>query len=106
MNVRHFMGVVHSFFTKNIIHDRTDLSFFYFHVTMCTTKNIKKIVLISWKVTLREKCLYSESFWSIFSHFRTENGEIVRISPYLFRIQENTDQNNSEYEHFLCSVKV
>ena len=26
--------------------------------------------------------------------------DIRRISPYSFRMQENTDQNNSEYEHF------
>ena len=28
---------------------------------------------------------------------------LVRISPYSVRMQENADQNNSEYEHFLCS---
>ena len=26
------------------------------------------------------------------------------VSPYLIRMRENTDQNNSEYGHFLCSV--
>ena len=31
--------------------------------------------------TLREKCLYSEFFWSIFSYIRTEYGEI--FSPNL-----------------------
>ena len=43
--------------------------------------------------TLREKCPYSELFWSLFSCVRTKYGEILRI-PY-------TDQNNFEYEHFL-----
>ena len=31
-------------------------------------------------------------FWSIFSHIRTEYGEILRISPYSFQMRENTDQ--------------
>ena len=26
------------------------------------------------------------------------------LSPYSVRLQENTDQNNSKYGHFLCSV--
>ena len=42
---------------------------------------------------LREKCLYSELFWSVFSRIRTEYGEV--------RMRENTDQNKSEYWHFL-----
>ena len=45
-------------------------------------------------------CPYSESFWSIFSRIRTEYGEILCISPYSVRMQENTDQKNSEYGHF------
>ena len=28
------------------------------------------------------------------------------ISPYLVRMQENTDKNNSKYEHILRSVKA
>ena len=53
---------------------------------------------------LREKCLYSELFWSVFSRIRTEYGEILRISPYSVRMWENADQNNSKYGHFLRSV--
>ena len=53
---------------------------------------------------LREKCLYSELFWSVFSRIRTEYGEIRSISPYSVRMWENADQNNSEYGHFLRSV--
>ena len=45
-------------------------------------------------LALREKCLYSEFFWSVFSRIRTEYGEM----------QENTGQKNSQYEHFSCSV--
>ena len=43
----------------------------------------------------RERCLYSELFWSIFSRIRNE---------YLVRMRENTDQNNSVYRHFLRSA--
>ena len=52
---------------------------------------------------LHKKCSYSELFWSVFSHIRATYGEILRISPYSVRMWENVDQNNSEYEHFLCS---
>ena len=31
--------------------------------------------------TLRKYCPYSEPFWSVFSHIRTEYGQILRISP-------------------------
>ena len=51
--------------------------------------------------SLREKCLYSELFWSAFSHFRTEFGEILR--PNSVRMWEIADQNNSKHEHFLRS---
>ena len=55
-------------------------------------------------VPLLEKRQYSELFWSVFSCIQTEYGEILCISPYLVQIQENADQNNSEYGHFLHSV--
>ena len=50
--------------------------------------------------TLRKKCPYSELFWSVFSHIRTEYGEIRNIFRYSVRMRENADQNNSEYGHF------
>ena len=56
-------------------------------------------------ITLREKCPYSELFWSAFSRIWTEYGEILCISPYLAQMWENVDQNNSKYGHFLCSVR-
>ena len=43
-------------------------------------------------------------FWSVFPGIQTEYGEIHRISPYSVRMRENTDQNNSEYVHFLRSA--
>ena len=53
---------------------------------------------------MREKCPYSELFWSGYSRIWTEYGAILRISPYSVRMRENADQNNSEYGHFLRSV--
>ena len=43
--------------------------------------------------TLRKTCPYSELFWSGFSRIWTE----------YVGIRENTNQNNSEYGHFLRS---
>ena len=50
--------------------------------------------------TLREKCPYSESFWSVFSGIRSGYGEILRISPYSVQMRANTKRKNSEYRHF------
>ena len=47
---------------------------------------------------------YSEFFWSVFSRILTEFGEILHISSYSVQIQENTDQKNSKYGHFLRRV--
>ena len=41
---------------------------------------------------LREKCPYSELFWSVFSRIRTEYVAILRISTYSVQIQENMQQ--------------
>ena len=62
--------------------------------------------LLSNRVSLREKCPYSEFFWSAFSHIRTEYKEILRISPYPVQVRENTDQKNSEYGHFSRSESM
>ena len=57
------------------------------------------LILSKW-ISLREKCLCPELFWSVFSHIRAEYGEIRSISPYSVRMRENADQNNSKYGHF------
>ena len=57
-------------------------------------------------ISLREKCSYSEFSWSFVSRIRTEYEEILRISPYSVQMRENTDQKNSEYGQFSCSVFV
>ena len=76
--------------------------------------NIWKLyLLLEWKsniyknenFTLLKKCRYSELLWSAFSRIRTEYGEIRSISPYSVRMRENVDQSNSEYGHYLRSVK-
>ena len=51
-------------------------------------------------MTFRKKCPYSEFFWSLFFHIRSEYGKMFHISPYSVRIRENTDQKNSEYGPF------
>ena len=57
-----------------------------------------------WLPTRRKKRPYSELFWSVFFRIQTEYGEILSISSYSVRMREKTDQDNSEYEHFLCSA--
>ena len=53
------------------------------------------LLLVSLNPSLREKCPCSELIWSVFSRIRTEYGNICC---------KNSDQNNSEYGHFLRSV--
>ena len=52
---------------------------------------------------LREKCSYSELFWSALSHIWTEYED---LSPYSVRMRENADQNNPEYGRFLRSARL
>ena len=58
------------------------------------------------KFQLRKKFPYSGFFWSVVSRIWTEYGEIQSISPYSARMPENTDQKNSEYEHFSRNCEV
>ena len=74
--------------------------------SFCFVSLIVKVDTEPYNFTLRENCPYLGFFWSAFSRIRTEYGEILRISSYSFRMRENTDQKNSEYEHFLRSVMV
>ena len=61
------------------------------------------MLIIPCLLSLRKKYPYSELFWSAFSRIRTQYGETRSISPYSVGMRENTDQNNSEYRHFLGS---
>ena len=60
------------------------------------------------RITLCEKCPYSELFWSTYSCIQSEYGEIrsisLSISPYSVQIRKNADQNNSG--QFLHSAYV
>ena len=53
---------------------------------------------------MREKCSYSEFFWSVFYHNRTENEDLQNKFLYLVQMWENMDQINSEYGRFLRSA--
>ena len=58
------------------------------------------------RLKLSKRCSYSELFWSAFSRIRTEYAEIRSIFPYSVQMRENADQNNSEYGHFLRSLRL
>ena len=55
------------------------------------------------KLKQLERYPYPALLWSVISCLPTEYGKIIRISPHSVQMQENTDQNNSEYGHFLRS---
>ena len=54
--------------------------------------------------SLREKCPYSEFFWSVFSRIRIEYEKDSVFSLFSVQMRENADQKNSEYGHFSCSA--
>ena len=56
-----------------------------------------------YKLTLRGKCPYSNFFWSVFFRIRTEHRDTTYPSVFSPNA-ENSDQKNSEYRHFSCSV--
>ena len=85
-----FMG-----FTQKFLH----VSFKY---VVGNTKHFLNFVIL--RTTLHEKCPHSQLFSFVFSRIQTEHGEIRSIFPYSVQMRENTDQNNSEYEHFLHSA--
>ena len=58
------------------------------------------------KYALREKCPYSEFFWSLFSRIQTEYGDIRSISRYSVWMRENTDHKNSKFAHLSHSYMV
>ena len=71
-----------------------ELSFLSTNQSSLASAYFQKFIL-----TLRKKCPYSELFWPPFSHIWNAFLRI-RISPYSVQIQDNEDQNNSEYGHF------
>ena len=49
------------------------------------------------RFSLREKCPYSEFFWSVISRIWTKYREIRSISPYSAQMRKNTDQILNRY---------
>ena len=52
------------------------------------------------KVSLCEKFLHLEFFWSVFSRIWAKYGEIPSIYPYSVQMQEKIDQKIFEYGNF------
>ena len=57
-------------------------------------------------LTLREKCPYSELFWSGFCRICIEYKEMRSIPPNSVQMQENAYQDNSESGHFFHIAKI
>ena len=57
-------------------------------------------------ISLALPCLYSEFFRSVFSLMRTEYRDLICKSPHSVRMRENTDQENSEHEHFIRRIEL
>ena len=83
---------------------------FYYILTNTGRSKWRKILLNymqkSVLLALRERCPYSEFFWSVISRIQTEDGEIRRISPYSVQMRDKMDQKNFKCGHFSRSVKV
>ena len=86
-------------FSNNDCHRTGKIQFSVIIIT-----NTKKIELIE-SVTLREKCQYSQLFWSVFFRTRTENGEIWSISPYSVRMRGNTECKQCKCEKKFRNLK-
>ena len=58
-------------------------------------------------ITLREKCPYSEFYWSVFSPIWTEYEEIQSISPHLVQMREiRTRKNPNMYSFYAVYTSV
>ena len=53
--------------------------------------------------SLRRKCPYSDFFWSAFSCIRAQYGDLQSKSRCSVQMRQNTNQENSENEHFSLS---
>ena len=74
MNVRHPMGVLHSFSIKNIFYDKMDLRLFYFHVT--TYKKSLQINTQDFSLSLVQ--LSKATFTDVFNCDFQEPGKLNR----------------------------
>ena len=57
-------------------------------------------IVQSWIKALHEKCPYSEFFWSVICHIRTEYEEILCIFPHLVQMWENKDHCYYYYYYY------
>ena len=64
----------------------------------------KEILCNIWRLKLREKCPYSELFWSNFSCHRTESGQIISLRFQSEYVQMRTRITPNK-DTFLRSVK-
>ena len=95
-----------SYFPCQSLFDNDGSQNYFIIQPQLTSLALQKVIsdeYVMGRKTLREKCWYSELFWSVFCRIRTECGQILRIPPYSVRMQEKTDQKNSKYGHFLRS---
>ena len=70
MNVRHPLGVLHSFSIKNIFYDKTDLRLFYIRVTiysLLTTEILKQSLNSIFTVERYSHFILAEKTWFFWS---------------------------------------
>ena len=73
---------------------------------MCGPEKLRIRTLLSQFKTLHKKCpKYVSFFWSVFSHTRTEYGDLLRKSSFSARVWENTDQRKLTYLDTFYAVK-
>ena len=58
----------------------------------------------SYYLSLSKMCANTEFFWSIFSRIWTEYGDLFHWSPYSVQMRKNTDQKNSVFGRYSCSL--
>ena len=86
-------------YTEQLLPTMTSFKFInYFLLLQCFLEGNEK-----GEHSLLKKCLYSEFFWSIFSHIRTEYGDIFCKSPCSVQMRGNMDRKISEHSHVLLS---
>ena len=66
------------------------------NIANATSPSGKHNILLS-KSTLREKCPYSEFFWSVFSRIRTEYGVSLRIQSECGKIRTRKTPNTDTF---------
>ena len=67
------------------------------------------INIFIFRFALREKCLYSELFWSVFSRIRTEYGEILvclRIQSECGKIRTRITPNTDTFYEVVLTLKL